>query len=80
MTHRRELFNVHLFPLTAGKGDPASVFGRLSAPVGRHQESTGDREGDDAHDDEEKRGYPLRRQPWRDTGPVSSVDGLALPD
>lgn len=64
----------------ASKGDPASIFGSFSAPMGRHQESAGDREGNDAHDDEEKRGDPFRRQPRRDTGPVSSVDGLALPD
>lgn len=45
-----------------------------------HEQSTGDSEGDDAHDDEEKGGDPLRGQPWWDAGPVSSVDGLALPD
>lgn len=67
-------------PLTAGKGDPAGVFGGLPAPVGSHQESTGDREGDDAHDDEEQCGDPLGRQPRGDTGPVSSMDGLTLPD
>lgn len=64
----------------AGEGDPAGVFGGFSAPVRRHQQSAGDCEGDDAHDDEEKRGDPLRGQSRRDAGPVSSVDGLALPD
>lgn len=39
--------------LTAGEGDPAGVFGGFSAPVWRHEQSTGDSEGDDAHDDEE---------------------------
>lgn len=67
-------------PLTAGKGDPAGVFGGLPPPVGSHQESTGDRQGDDPHDDEEERGDPLGGQPRRNTGPVSSVDGLTLPD
>lgn len=67
-------------PLTAGEGDPAGVLGGLPAPVRRHQESTGDRQGDDAHDDEEERGDPLGGQPRRDTGAVSSVDGLTLPD
>lgn len=33
--------------------DPAGVFGGFSAPVWRHEQSTGDSEGDDAHDDEE---------------------------
>lgn len=64
----------------ASEGDPAGVFGGFSAPVRCHQQSTGDREGDDAHDDEEERGDPLWGQPRRDTGPVSSVDGLTLPD
>ncbi len=66
--------------LTASEGDPAGVFGGFSAPVRCHQQSTGDCEGDDAHDDEEKCGDPLWGQPWWNTGPVSSVDGLALPD
>lgn len=48
--------------------------------MGSHQESTGDRQGDDAHDDEEERGDPLGGQPRRNTGPVPSVDGLTLPD
>lgn len=46
----------------------------------RHQESTGDRQGDDSHDDEEERGDPLGGQPRRNAGAVSSVDGLTLPD
>lgn len=66
--------------LTASKGDPAGIFGGFSTPVWGHQESTGDCEGDDAHDDEEKCGDPLWGQPGRNTGSVSSVDGLTLPD
>lgn len=66
--------------LTASKGDPSSVFGGFSAPVWCHEQSTGDCEGDDAHDDEEQCGDPLRGQPGGDTGPVSPVDGLTLPD
>lgn len=65
--------------LTAGKGDPAGVLGGFPAPVRRHQESAGDGERNDAHDDEEQRGDPLRRQPWRDACPIPSVDGLTLP-
>lgn len=45
-----------------------------------HQESAGDREGNDAHYDEEERGDPLGGQPRRNAGPVPSVDGLTLPD
>lgn len=67
------------FALTAGEGDPTGVLGGFPAPVRRHQESAGDGERNDAHDDEEQRGDPLRRQPRRDAGPVSSVDGLTLP-
>lgn len=65
--------------LTASEGDPAGVLGGFPAPVRRHQESAGDGERDDAHDDEEQRGDPLWGQPRRDAGPVSSVDGLTLP-
>lgn len=66
--------------LTASEGDPAGIFGGFSAPVWRHQQSTGDCERDDAHDDEEKCGDPFWRQPGWDTGPVSSMDGLTLPN
>lgn len=45
----------------------------------RHQQAARDREGDDAHDDEEERGDPLGRQSRGDTGSVSPVDGLTLP-
>lgn len=73
-------FRARAAPLTAGKGDPAGVFGGLPAPVWSHQESTGDREGDDTHDDEEECGDPLGGQPRGNTGPVSSMDGLTLPN
>ena len=66
--------------LTASEGNPAGVFGGFSAPVWCHQQPTGDREGDDAHYDEEKCGDPLWGQPRWDAGPVSAVDGLTLPD
>lgn len=65
--------------LTAGKCDPSGVLGSFPAPVRRHQESAGDGERNDAHDDEEQRGDPLWWQPWRDAGSVSSVNGLTLP-
>lgn len=48
--------------------------------MGRYKQSTGDCEGYDAHDDEKERSDPLRGQPRRDTGPLSSVYGLTLPD
>lgn len=66
--------------LTASEGDPAGIFGGFSAPVRCHKQSTSDCEGDDTHDNEEKCGDPLWRKPRRNTGPVSSVDGLTLPD
>lgn len=64
----------------AGEGDPAGVFGGFSAPVRCHKQSACDCEGYDAHDDEEKCGDPLWRQPRWNTCPVSAVDGLTLAD
>lgn len=43
-----------------------------------HQQATGDREGDDAHDDKEERGDPLRGESRGDAGSISSVNGLTL--
>ena len=65
-------------PRTPGEGDPAGIARGLPVPVGHHQQAAGDREGDDAHDDEEQRGHPLGGKPRRDAGPLPSVDGLAL--
>ena len=65
--------------LTPSEGDPAGVLGGLPAPVWGHQQPAGDCEGDDAHDDEEERGDPLRWEPRRDAGAVAAVDRLALP-
>lgn len=65
---------------TPREGDPSGVPGGLAAPVRHHQQATGDGEGDDAQDDEEERGDPLWGQLGVDAGPVSAVDGLALPD
>lgn len=64
----------------SSEGDPASVFGGLPAPVRCHQQPTCDREGDDAHDNEEECGDPLGWQPRRDTGAVPAMDGLTLSD
>ena len=66
--------------LTASEGDPACIFCGFSAPVRCHQQSASDCEGYDAHDDEEECGHPLGGKPWWDASPVSSVDGLTLPD
>lgn len=62
------------------EGDPSGVSGSLAAPAWHHQQTTGDGEGDDSQDDEEERGDPLWGQLRGDAGPVSAVDGLALPD
>lgn len=64
--------------LTSCEGDPPCVLCGFSTPVWGHQQSTGDREGDDAHDDKEERGDPLRRESWGDAGSISSVNGLTL--
>lgn len=66
--------------LTPSKGDPAGVSGGHVVPIWHHQQSTGDSQGHDAQDDEEERDDPLSRQLWRDAGPFSAMEGLALPD
>ena len=65
---------------TPHKGDPAGVTGGFAAPARHHHQTTGDAEGNDAQDDEEQRGDPLRGQLRRGAVPVSAVDGLALPE
>lgn len=65
---------------TPCEGDPSGVSGGLAVPVRHHQQTTGDGEGDDAKDDEEERGDPLRGQLRGDAAPVSAVNSLALPD
>lgn len=65
---------------TPPEGDPPSVTGGLAAPARRHHQTTGDGEGNDAQDDEEQGGDPLRGQLWGGTVPVSAVDGLAPQD
>lgn len=65
---------------TPCEGDPSGVAGGLAAPARHHQQTARDGEGDDAQDDEEERGDPLWGQLRGDAGPVSAVDGLALPD
>lgn len=62
------------------EGDPSGVSRGFSAPVGHHQQSAGDGEGDDAQDDEEERGDPLWRKLGGEAGPLSAVDRLALTD
>lgn len=63
---------------TPSEGDPAGVSRGLAVPAWHHQQAAGDGEGDDAQDDEEERGDPLRGQLRRDAGAVAAVDGLAL--
>lgn len=65
---------------TPHEGDPPCVTGGLAAPQRHHHQTTGEGEGDDAQDDEEQRGDPLRGQLRRGTAAVSAVDGLALPE
>lgn len=65
---------------TPHEGDPPCVTGGLTAPARRHHQTTGDGEGNDAQDDEEQGGDPLRGQLWGGTVAVSAVDGLAPQD
>lgn len=65
---------------TSCEGDPSGVAGGLVVPVRHHQQTAGDGQRDDAQDDEEERGDPFPGQPRGDAGPISAVEGLALPD
>lgn len=65
---------------TPHEGDPACIAGGLAAPARQHHQTTGEAEGNDAQDDEEQRGDPLRGQLREGAVPLSAVDGLALPE
>lgn len=65
--------------LTSSEGYPSSILCSFSSPVGSHQQTTCDSQGNDSHDDKKQGGDPLWGKPGRDAGPVASMDCLTLP-